>query len=84
MTDDANVITRLPDKAKWGDYEMPPVETLMTSPWTIAVPLEEKDGPYGKAISNIITEWHKSGLLIELEKKYAESRKKKPKTDAPT
>ena len=70
VTDDANVIIRLPDKAKWGEYEMPPVDTLMETPWAMAVTLEEKEGPYGKQISNIIVDWHKSGWLIELEKKW--------------
>jgi len=29
------------------------------------VPLEELDQPYGVMMSEIVTDWHKSGYLIE-------------------
>ncbi len=56
-------------ESKWADYEMPlPVEDL--SPWAIAVPLDERDGPYGEFARKAVTDWHRSGLLIALEKKW--------------
>lgn len=54
---------------KWAAFETPlPVED--PQPWVIAVPLAERDGPYGETIRNIVKDWHKSGKLIDLEKKW--------------
>ncbi len=54
---------------RWKDYHSPlPVEDEVG--WNIAVPLAERDGPYGKFINSMLVEWHKSGRLIELEKKW--------------
>lgn len=55
--------------AKWQDFEMP-LPTENYQPWSIAVPLEERDGPFGQFIHEVIVDWHKSGKLIELEKKW--------------
>jgi polar amino acid transport system substrate-binding protein len=54
---------------KWADYEMPMV-TENEQGWGIAVPLAERDGPYGAFIRAMITDWHKSGRLLALEKKW--------------
>jgi polar amino acid transport system substrate-binding protein len=57
------------EDGKWSAYEMPlPVEDPQS--WVIAVPLSERDGPFGHMMSDIIKDWHKSGKLIELEKKW--------------
>lgn len=48
----------------WADYEMP-FPTEQPQPWAIAVPLEELNGPYGQKMSEIVTDWHKTGFLIE-------------------
>ena len=54
---------------KWSAFEMPlPVED--PQPWVAAVQLAERDGPFGQYIQTIIKDWHKSGKLIELEKKW--------------
>ena len=42
-----------------------PFPTEDPQAWSIAVPLEELDQPYGKLMSEIVTDWHKSGYLIE-------------------
>ena len=39
-------------------------------PWAIAVRSGEKDTAFGKLISAAVTDWHKSGRLIALEKKW--------------
>jgi len=36
----------------------------------LAVKLEERDGPWGKFMAEMVEEWHRSGRLIELEKKW--------------
>lgn len=58
------VESQLMTEPAWADYEMPFVTEQM-QPWAIAVPLEELSGPYGQKISEIITDWHKTGWLIE-------------------
>jgi len=69
LYDDSAFVTRLRDTEKWGDYEMP-LETTDFVPWGIAVPLAEREGPYGQAIGEIIADWHKQGTLVELEAKW--------------
>jgi len=59
----------LEDKAKWGDYEMP-LPSIMPDPWGVAVPLPERNKTYGRFVSGVVYEWHRSGKLIELEKKW--------------
>lgn len=54
---------------KWSDFEAPlPVEDLQ--PWAIAVPLNELGGAYGEFMRQTVNEWHRSGFLISLEKKW--------------
>lgn len=58
------VESQLMTEQVWADYEMPFV-TEQLQPWAIAVPLPELGGPYGQTISEIVTDWHKTGYLIE-------------------
>jgi polar amino acid transport system substrate-binding protein len=55
---------------KWKDYDVIMMPNLPALPWGIAVRSEERDGPWGKYMSNVVQDWHKSGLLLELEKKW--------------
>lgn len=55
---------------KWKDYDVIMMPDLPALPWGIAVRSEERDGPWGKYMSNVVQDWHKSGLLLELEKKW--------------
>ena len=66
--DDTAFAERLADP-KWRDFEMP-LETILEEPWGIAVKLEERDGPWGQFVSKEIEDWHRSGRLIEIEKKW--------------
>ena len=54
---------------KWAGYEMP---LISEDPqlWAIGARLEDLDAPFGKLIKEISVEWHKSGRLLELEKKW--------------
>lgn len=55
--------------AKWADFETPlPVEDLQ--PWAVAVPIAELGSPYGDLMRQAVTDWHRSGQLIALEKKW--------------
>jgi polar amino acid transport system substrate-binding protein len=68
LFDDTAFQERLAD-SKWAGYEMP-LETILTEPWGAAVKLEERDGPWGQFVAKTIAEWHRSGKLIDTEKKW--------------
>ncbi len=66
--DDTAFAERLAD-AKWKDYEMP-LETILEEPWGVAVKLEEREGPWGQFVAKALEEMHRSGRMIDLEKKW--------------
>jgi polar amino acid transport system substrate-binding protein len=68
LYDDTAFAERLADP-KWAGFEMP-LETILTEPWGAAVRLEERDGPWGQFMAKTIADWHRSGKLIALEKKW--------------
>lgn len=69
LYDDTAFAERLADPRWSAGFEMP-LETILEEPWGIAVRLEERDGPWGQFVSKQIEDWHRSGRLIELEKKW--------------
>lgn len=69
LYDNTWIESQLASSDQWSGYEMP-FETEQPQPWSIAVPLEERDGPFGKLVSEIVTDWHASGKLIELNAKH--------------
>jgi len=66
--DDSSIMADLAS-GNWDGYEMP-LETEDDTPWGLAVPLEERDKLFGQFMSGMIYNWHASGRLIELEKKW--------------
>jgi polar amino acid transport system substrate-binding protein len=54
---------------KWSAFEMP-LESIDVVPWGAAVKLEELNGPWGQFMSNTVKDWHKTGKLIDLTKKW--------------
>lgn len=54
---------------KWAGYEMP-LESEDPQLWAIGIRLEDVNAPLGKFMSEISTEWLKSGHIIALEKKW--------------
>jgi polar amino acid transport system substrate-binding protein len=68
LADDTAIAAPLADP-KWAEFEMP-LETILTEPWGAAVKLEERDGPWGQFMAKTIADWHRSGKLIEIEKKW--------------
>ncbi len=69
MYDDTAFAERLEDKTKWGEYEMP-LETILPDPWGLAVPLPEREKAFGRFMTGMVFEWHRSGRIAELEKKW--------------
>jgi polar amino acid transport system substrate-binding protein len=52
---------------EWKDYEVP-LKSILVAPWGLAVKLGETG--LANFMHDTIIAWHKSGLLIELEKKW--------------
>ncbi len=66
--DDSSILADLAS-GQYDDYEMP-MKTEDDNPWALAVPLDELDGIWGNFMSGMIYNWHRSGRLIALEKKW--------------
>ena len=66
--DDSSIMADLAS-GQYDNYEMP-MMTEDDNPWALAVPLDELNGIWGNFMSGMIYNWHSSGRLIELEKKW--------------
>lgn len=68
--DDTFIQSTLSSKdPQWADYEMP-LTSEDPQPWAIGVRLDDVNGPFGQFLSKTSEEWHKTGYLIDLEKKW--------------
>jgi polar amino acid transport system substrate-binding protein len=67
---DDTAFAGLLSEPKWAGFEMS-LPTIKEEPWGLAVRLEDLDGPWGKFMHDMLVNWHKSGRLIALEKKWA-------------
>lgn len=54
---------------KWKDYEMP-LASEDPQLWAIGVRLSDLNAPFGEFLKKTSVEWHKTGKLLELEKKW--------------
>ena len=54
---------------KWAGYEMP-LPTEDPQLWAIGIRLADMNAPFGKFLKKLSVDWHKSGKLLELEKKW--------------
>ncbi|MEO7725652.1 MAG: transporter substrate-binding domain-containing protein [Burkholderiales bacterium] len=52
---------------EWKEYEMP-FKTILDGPWGLAVKLGEES--FYKFMSTTVADWHRTGMLVQLEKKY--------------
>ncbi len=64
LYDNTWIESQIASDDQWADYVMP-FETEDPQAWAIAVPLEDLDSAYGQKMSEIVTDWHKSGYLLE-------------------
>lgn len=70
LFDDTLIVSTLSGgDSKWANYEMP-LQSEDPQLWAIGVRLDDLNGPFGKLMKDISTEWHKAGTLINLEKKH--------------
>lgn len=66
---DSTVFPAVLDDPAWSEYETPlPIED--EAQWAMGIPLTESGGPYAKFLSEVVTDWHRTGYIIALEKKW--------------
>ena len=53
----------------FADFQVTPLD-FPPLPWAIGVQAGAQDAPLGKLISETITDWHRSGKLLALEKQW--------------
>ena len=66
--DDSSIMSDL-SSGNYDDFEMP-LASEDDNPWGLAVPLAERECVFGRFMSGMQFNWHQSGRLIELEKKW--------------
>lgn len=64
--DDTAIVGEL-QKPEWKDYEMP-LNSILVQPWGVGVKLGEK--ALADFMSKTVTDWHKTGLIQQEEKKW--------------
>ena len=67
--DSAFIPRKVNEPEKWKDYSIS-TPVVADAPWGAAVRKEEVNEPIGKALSEAIIDWHKSGMIVEWEKKW--------------
>ena len=66
--DDSSIMSDL-SSGNYGDFEMP-LNSEDDNPWALAVPKAEEHCVFGKFMSGMQYNWHRSGRLVELENKW--------------
>ncbi|WP_282608704.1 transporter substrate-binding domain-containing protein [Pelagibius sp. Alg239-R121] len=66
--DDSSIVADL-SSGNWDQFEMP-LKTEDDNPWALAVPKAEQNCVFGQFMSGMQYNWHRSGTLVELEKKW--------------
>lgn len=70
LYDDASFRARLQSNPeKWADYTIA-TPVVADAPWGAGVRKQDLVAPIAAAVSDAITEWHKSGTIVELEEKW--------------
>jgi polar amino acid transport system substrate-binding protein len=64
---DDTAITGELQKPEWSDYDMP-LQSILVQPWGLAVKTGEK--AFADFMAKTIADWHKTGFVEQLEKKY--------------
>lgn len=69
--DDAALLYELKSEGeKWQDYNISVLSSIPHAPWGLAIPSSEKNGALAKFLSKTVREWHRSGMLLALERKW--------------
>ena len=71
--DDVVLVWKKAQDAKWANFDVVQLSEWAPVPWGLAVKIEEINGPWGKFMASTLTDWMKSGTLLDLEKKWVGS-----------
>lgn len=66
---DDTALTRLLQEPKWKNFKTP-LDSIMVNPWALAVKKTEQYSELGLLVSNAIIDWHRTGKIRDLEKKW--------------
>lgn len=69
LYDDTNIIALLQESTWAARFHMP-LETVLVTPWAIALNKREDGGRLARWVSQQVVDWHRSGSLIALEEKW--------------
>lgn len=65
--DDNLIAVMLADpQRRWADWHMP-LPSQSDTPWGLAVRLEDRDRPWGRFMSGMVANWHRTGQLLRWE-----------------
>jgi polar amino acid transport system substrate-binding protein len=64
---DDNLIAVMLANPDWSDFHQP-LESQRDTPWGLAVRLDDRDAPWGRFMSGMVAEWHRTGQLLAWEK----------------
>jgi len=68
--DDVVLVWKKAQDKKWDGFDVVAFPEWKPVPWGLAVKVEERDGPWGKFMSDTTKDWLKSGQLLAFEKKW--------------
>jgi len=54
---------------EWSGFDMP-LPVILESPWAVAVKKEERDGPWGRFMEDMVGYWHRAHRISDLQKKW--------------
>ncbi|WP_377413923.1 MULTISPECIES: transporter substrate-binding domain-containing protein [unclassified Ramlibacter] len=69
LYDDTNIIAMLQESHWSNEFEMP-LKTELVVPWAIGVHLEDTGSRLAQAVSQAVIDWHRTGRIVELERKW--------------
>lgn len=67
---DDTAIVALLRQPEWGKLFEMPMPTLYKVPWALAIDKKQKGSALERVISSAIIEWHRHGVLVDLEKSW--------------
>lgn len=69
LHDDTTIAAMMQDPAWAGRFEMP-LKSLHLAPWSVGLNAVDRGSSLEAAVSDAIVDWHRSGLIVRLERKW--------------
>jgi polar amino acid transport system substrate-binding protein len=67
--DEATLASMIAQGQRWSQFHLA-VTTDEPRPWALAVPSGEIDTVFGRLLGGLVTDWHRSGLIVRLQEKW--------------